>query len=137
MQLYIRLIARALWAQRIAKDIRATFPEVYIKYRKAYEAGPLALGQVLYVQAATFGIYNICGQDRYGRDKRYTDHKAVETCMYKVIQHAKAKGFKSIGVPYKMGCNLGGGDWNTVKSILERTAEDIDIVIHHKPKEAK
>lgn len=37
-----------------------------------------------------------------------------------------------IGVPYKMGCALAGGDWNIVREILKRASErhQVDIYIY-------
>jgi len=37
-----------------------------------------------------------------------------------------------VGVPYKMGCGLAGGDWDIVLKILNRQSEkhDVDIYIY-------
>ena len=66
-------------------------------------------------------IANLCGQDDYGRDKRYTDYEALQKCFDNVYYFCETNNINRIALPYKMGCGLGGGDWNVVMSLLAYT----------------
>ena len=47
---------------------------------------------------------------------------AFKECLRKV---EKLPGLLQIAFPYKIGCNLGGGDWSKYKQMLEEFAERI------------
>lgn len=63
-------------------------------------------------------IASIFGQDRYGRDKKYTDYVALGNGIEYVAQFAESKN-KSVAIPFGIGCGLGGGDWIVVSDIIE------------------
>ena len=56
-------------------------------------------------------------QDKYGRDKRYTNYIAIEKAIKEL---RKIYPSENIIAEYKIGCGLAGGNWNIVKEILER-----------------
>lgn len=79
----------------IAKVVRSRFPEAFEQYKKACEKGA-CLGLTQYVLPNGKVIINMFAQDKYGYDKaRYTE-------------------------PYKIGCGLGGGDWETIYNMIDR-----------------
>lgn len=59
----------------------------------------------------------------------HTDYRAMETALSEVIEdygtHRVISDEKLVvGVPYMMGCDRGGGDWNTVLDILTKLFKD-------------
>lgn len=107
----------------LAKQIREKYPNVYSTYCKhCHDAKEPLLGSWLAVKANDGKwIINLFGQDGFGRDKRYTDYDALKKSMY----GAKAAlGDVPIAIPYKLGCGLGGGDWNIVYGIIEEVFGD-------------
>lgn len=62
-------------------------------------------------------IVNMFSQDKYGRDKRYTNYIAIEKAIKEL---RKIYPSETIIAAYKIGCGLAGGNWNIVKEILER-----------------
>ena len=38
----------------------------------------------------------------------------------------------SVTIPYKIGCNLGGGNWDEMTKILEKIFNDYPITIYKK-----
>ena len=106
----------------LALQIRDRWPEVYRKYRKYCnpEAGDnqLRLGsvQILKVGDNLF-VANLAGQYNYGCGQQHTDYDALRTCLTKLSSWA-ASASLPVYLPYKMGCNLGGGDWETVSQII-------------------
>ena len=70
-------------------------------------------------------VVNIFGQDNFGRNKVYTDYKALENGFDKFIKDYRnslnimPEVQIPIAIPYKIGCGLAGGDWGSVSTILD------------------
>jgi len=63
----------------LARQVRAKYPQVYAPYR-AYCATGNVLGTVLFVPVSDNNIIaNIFGQDKYGRDRQYTDYSPTDS----------------------------------------------------------
>jgi hypothetical protein len=112
----------------LALAIRRKWPVVYESYMYAYREGLLTLGVVGCVAIIEDQLYvaNLCGQKYYGRDKIYTDYTAVRQCLTTVSQYERQD--LPIYIPYGMGCNLAGGNWNVVIKIIEETIPNATIV---------
>jgi len=103
----------------IALSIKRKWINAYDDYIKAYNDGNLFLGNVI-ISRVDYNLFvaHCCGQDRYGRDKKYTNYNALKECFKKVKKYANIYRL-NIYVPYKIGCNNAGGDWKTVLDIIE------------------
>lgn len=111
----------------IALDIKNRYPVAFNKYKLQCAHGQMKLGKIQVVQvAANLFIGNLAGQDRYGRDKRYTDYDAVRTCLKKIKIWAAERSIQ-VYIPYKMGCSNAGGDWDIVYKIIEEEAPNAII----------
>jgi len=108
----------------LAFSIRKKWPYVYDAYRYAFKKNQLKLGftQIVSVDAGIM-VANLCGQGGYGRGKRYTDYRALRTCLQGVTRLLNLP----IYIPYKIGCSLAGGDWNIVEKIIEEEIPDAII----------
>lgn len=107
----------------LAGQIHSIYPNVYYTYKRKCEDiahGIGGLGDVLYtpVQESNFIIANIFGQDGYGRDKCYTDYDALRKAFTSVSLEFP---YRTVRIPYKIGCGLAGGDWDVVWSIITDT----------------
>lgn len=118
----------------IALKIRKKWPEVYKAYRMMYESGLLKLGEMwpVPIKAGRLWVVNVCGQDRYGRDKQYTDYAAVRKALLSLKRWRDhySNTFEeqiSIYFPYKMGCVNAGGDWKVYSQIIEDIFPDAII----------
>jgi len=103
----------------LALAVKLKYPNVYKFYRDEWERrGKFNLGEVQFVYVAHNKVLcNAITQEKYGRDKRYTDYNAVRETFKKIYLLARVDGIP-IHFP-KIGCGLGGGDWNIVKNIIE------------------
>ena len=104
----------------LALQIARKYPEVDKKYRDfCIEYGEWNfLGQTQLVNTHDDKIIANCfGQQRPGFGKQ-TDYKALKTCLKAVEEFANQNNF-SVAIPYKIGCGLAGGDWNTVEKIIK------------------
>lgn len=122
----------------LAFSIRRKWPYVYDAYRYAFKKNQLKLGfvQIASVDNLKFSqmvsidagimVANLCGQDGYGRGKRYTDYRALRTCLQAVARF-NSISIPAIYIPYKMGCGYAGGDWNIVEKIIEEEIPDAII----------
>lgn len=106
----------------VARQIRAKWPDVFEQYKAMCDkyAGCREdlLGKIQCVpvdEGKT--VINIFGQLRFGKDGRqYTRFEALRCGCDKIascVMHGD-----TIGMPYKIGCGLGGGDWVKVMDML-------------------
>ena len=125
----------------IALQIRQKYPNVFTSYERRANATPDSnwlLGTVDFVPTDDFIVANLFAQDAfYPRSVRHTNYVALKNCLLSVKNFALAfkntKLFNSsdicrIGIPYKIGCGLGGGDWEIVKSIIEDIFEKDTVI---------
>ena len=124
----------------LAKQIRDKYTEVYVAYKQLcsmYKPNEiLGFAQIVECNDGKL-VCNIAGQLNYGKEKQHTDyealHNGLDSLFNSVINIKKYKG-KSIAIPYKIGCGLGGGDWDVVYKIIENLVNyyNCDITIYKK-----
>lgn len=112
----------------VALQIRNKFPKAYTDYKTAHRNGLLILGNCIFsLVGEDLIIANLCGQNRYGRDKQYTDYSALRKSLLQV-RSMQDQTKLPVFIPGMMGCSLGGGDWPTVKKLIELIVPDANIV---------
>ena len=103
----------------IAKQVKERYPEVfnaYYHYCKTQELKDI-FGTALICQVSDYKyIANIFGQNTFGQGLQ-TDYDMLKNALKEVHDFAKENNL-SVAIPYKIGCGLGGGDWNTVYDII-------------------
>ena len=117
----------------LAKQIKEKYPEVfkgYYHYCKTQELKDI-FGTALICEGSDKYIANLFGQDKYGTDKQYTDYDALKQALTELKDFAKEKNL-SVAIPYKMGCGLGGGNWNTVFDMITEVFTDVPCNIYKK-----
>lgn len=115
----------------IAKQIKEKYPEVFDQYRKFFINNKFtALGKCQIVKTEDNKyIANLFGQYNYGRDKQYTDYKALEEALFSLKVGAKDHNL-SVAIPFNIGCGLAGGNWETVYKIIEEVFHDYDVTLY-------
>lgn len=142
----IKLIAHQVNCQGVmgggvARQIKERYPEIYQNYKSKLESyvkktghRPLGLSFNLITADNTHTIMNIFGQDFYGRDKQYTDYKALfngfvdSITDYRDINKFSDNVQIPIAIPYNIGCGLAGGDWNIVENILKEIEVRYNVI---------
>lgn len=118
----------------IAKQIANQLPGA--AYRDSTDARPprMRLGNFTRTLATKPAVYNLYGQLKPGANTNYLALEAALLMMMQDLDYLTLHQVK-IGVPYKMGCGIGGGDWDKVLAILERvsTASSRTIYIYVLP----
>jgi len=115
----------------IARQIRERYPEAYEADCKTVAGDIKKLGTFSWVKTHDDKyIYNCYSQFRYGKEQRHTNYEAVYNGLSSIKSHAESHQLKSLSLPHKMGCNLGGGNWKIVNSIIEVLFEDSSIDLY-------
>ena len=131
----------------IAKQIKERWPIVYEQYMAAYKQREDEVfrgdyGNTLNVSETLLGylqkvpvneeqmVINMFAQQHYGYDgRRYTSYDAFWACLGGIAASVP-KGSK-IGFPYKIGCGLGGANWEVISIMIEEVlAKDYEVYIY-------
>lgn len=116
--------------------------EKYKEYVRHRKSSIMLLGSVFEVNAAhNVVVANLFGQYGIGTGKQQTEYSALISGFKGIANtffygndtedvYFGALGYESVSVtlndiyiPYKIGCGLGGADWNIVQEIIEKTFE--------------
>lgn len=117
----------------IAKAIKEKYPVVYAEDWKTVKGdksklGSFSLAKLSDSQNPMF-CFNIYAQYNYGRDKRYLDYEALYSGFEATKEFCIKNNIRSLGLPYKIGCNLAGGNWNIVLCMIEEVFRDLNIEV--------
>jgi O-acetyl-ADP-ribose deacetylase (regulator of RNase III) len=118
----------------IAKTIRTTWPRVYEIYKAHCEkySPEYLLGRVQFVRPHfqtlegemnyPIAVANIFSQQNISKQgEQATDYKALNDALWNIAETMREKEWKTIGLPYGIGCGLGGGDWSIVEEFIENS----------------
>ena len=115
----------------VAKAIREKYPIVFERYE---ETKP-KLGMVDFIcegeKTGEHYIANMYAQDRYGYDgKQYTDYDAFRECCQTIAKLCRIIKSNTVAMPYKIGSDRGGADWDKIMDILLEEFTDIDLTLY-------
>jgi O-acetyl-ADP-ribose deacetylase (regulator of RNase III) len=75
-------------------------------------------------------VFNLYGQYNYGYNgKLYLDYTALGAALEKMRGYCLETGIKKIGLPYKIGSDRAGGDWEKVLDIIMEVWYNTDIEV--------
>lgn len=115
----------------VAKAIRENFPEAYAADLETERGDVDKLGTYSFAENKYGLIFNLYGQYNYGRDgSHYTQLASLEEALENMAMHLTDIGYKGkIGIP-KLGCGLGGADWNQVSRIVARALDNFEVIVY-------
>lgn len=119
----------------IAKQIADKYPSVAMR-NKDYCRLCNPLGTILPVRVDKDHIcVNLYGQYNYGRNKRFTDYKALQSALDMLADRLNKSAIPAdwtIGFPNRIGCGLAGGSWSEVYPMIiefsNKVAQDVYII---------
>lgn len=116
----------------VAKQVRERYPNVYASYQEMCESfGSALMGKAQFVKSGNKTIINLFAQNEYGYDgQKYTDYLALINGFQMIS--ANIPDDETIAMPYKIGCGLGGGDWDMVFRIINSSFPDHHIMLYRK-----
>lgn len=109
----------------IAKAIRNKWNSVYaqyVNYCKNFDYSKALLGKCqicITGEAPTKLVANLFGEYSFTEsvapyENRHTDYDALKLALINLREFCKDEEITEIGIPYKLGCGLAGGDWDGV-----------------------
>lgn len=127
----------------IAKAIKNKWNTVYIQYAnfcKNLKHSKDLLGKCqvcitgespIRVVANLFGEYSFT-ESVAPYENRHTDYDALKESLVYLIAFCKGVNITEIGIPYKLGCGLAGGDWDGVvyPMLQELFSDDPTITLY-------
>lgn len=134
----------------IAYHIKNKYPKVFIEYKKlcdkhnngqgllgkcqvVSESGDIIDYNSLIADSKSIFIANLFGQNGFGGGIQ-TQYAHLKTSLVELKVIAKENDLW-VGLPYKLGSGLAGGDWNIVKQMIEEVFIDYPVTIYKLPTE--
>lgn len=121
--------AMGVMGSGVAKAIRDKHPQAYIDYINYFELIPKRkrVGMVQYtIVNDSRTVANLIGEYHYlPRGELHTDYDALRAGFNAIKEYTR----EDIAMP-KIGCGLGGGDWNVVSALIEEVFDDRDVYIY-------
>lgn len=116
----------------VAKQIRDRWPEIYTNYVKIANSKMLGKVQVLSIEDANIPfqhVVNVFAQEFCGYDgKRYTSYDAFWNCLNDLKNQIPRRA--TIAFPYKIGCGLGGANWEIIEKMIDVVFADYGVFIY-------
>ncbi len=117
----------------VAARIRKEFPTIYaadVKFGRSGDITKLGLFCMAEVLPNKY-CYGYFGQFKYGLEKRHTNYEAVYSGLENIKIDAISRKITKLGIPNKMGCARGGGDFRIVNAMIDVIFEfcNIDVYI--------
>jgi len=102
----------------LAKLTFKQYPGAIYAYR---QARPAFGSCMIFQQASGPVLAFLVGQLGYGNMSRQTNYGALSSALFQLRQTLDGREFNGLDTffPYKIGCGLGGGDWDIVQELLE------------------
>jgi len=124
--------SKGVMGSSIALQIKNTFPDSYAKYNKFCQINNVSVESILGAVISGDKVFNIVAQSLYGREKRQVNYGALVLGFQTIIKKLKHDNILNctIAVPYLMACDRAGGDWETVKELLEIFPNNIQIIVY-------
>lgn len=117
----------------IALEIKNRIPDAYQGYKSAQVANDmkLDLGSVSFGWCGrknhdTGMVCNMVAQDGYGKGIKHLSYGALSDCL----RRFKVLSVDTVGIPYKMGADRAGGDWEIVLELVEYFLQDFNVVVY-------
>lgn len=110
----------------IAAEVKDRFPEVFTEYNAfcAVNEQDKLLGDVLL--SPIFGGFIANCFSQHGMNTHY---EAFDHCMQMVKEFSEEHDNAKIAIPYKMGCGIAGGNWETVEQIIHNVFDGSDLEV--------
>ena len=127
--------AQGVMGSGFAKQLKETYPDAYAAYKQQYNTSGLTLGDIVAVQVSDeLVILNAVTQDVFfghpgakEEQHRFTDYEAMAVVMEKANDLAKKRPSIEPVLHFPLiGAYRGGGDWEIIKTIIERSAPNLE-----------
>jgi O-acetyl-ADP-ribose deacetylase (regulator of RNase III) len=122
----------------VAKAIRAEYPEAYMVDCQTKKGDRNKLGTVsaaivkdplAHKNQRIKYIFNCYGQFDFGTDSRKLNYEAIYRCFEAMRNELEGQGL-TLGINWKIGSGLAGGNWAVIKAMIYSVFEDADFDVY-------
>ena len=114
--------AKGVMGGGVAAIVKKVYPAAFEEYFHYCDDGFADLGTNCVVQDSGKVIVNAITQDGYGTHKRQVSYDAIVSVFEKLEDDLKfCDEFEGVVAMPKIGAGLGGGDWDIIATIIEKT----------------
>jgi len=115
---------RKVMGSGIALEIKQKLPSAFLIYtRSSSDLGTISCYD---------GVVNMVAQDGYGKGGKYINYGAFAKCLIDFEDRlcGRPKADVKIGLPFKIGSDRAGGNWDIVLELIEFILKDYDVYIY-------
>ena len=113
----------------LAGEIFLKYPEAGDKYYSKITGSEIRgnmLGDAQLIECEGKQICNLFGQFYPGADTRY---EALNKSLLSLGNYARENNL-TVALPYKLGCGIGGGDWDKVQNFIKWSLTGVEYTIY-------
>lgn len=113
----------------LAGDLFEKYPKAehgYKKFINKYKMAKNILGTAQLIECGDKHICNLFGQYFPGADTRY---EALNMGLMRLGEYATENNL-TVALPYKLGCGIGGGDWEKVQMFIQYALSGVEYKIY-------
>ncbi len=120
----------------LALEFKRRYPRNFRMYTSGCKYGLVMIGKLYVVSDGDTIIINFPTKQHWRDSSRLEDIEAGLVALQdELVSHASM--YQSVAIP-ALGCGLGGLDWSSVKTLMERHLANMDATIMiYEPKEEK
>ena len=116
-----------------AYEVECMVPSDYVGIIDLAHHRASLLGKTVVWSEKNYVIFNMFTQGdwsrAYGTDHRYVSYDAVQECFEAANNLIKKDEDKRLAIPM-IGAGLGGGDWDIIEKIIEKSCPDIEVTVY-------
>ena len=112
----------------LVKRVMDEYPEVFKEYNEKVDNRKKSLsGDIQLIPEEDGKIFvNMFSQDDCGCVGYFTSHEAFEQCLAKLKEVYNKE--KNVYFAYRTGCDIGGGNWETISGLIEKYFPEAIII---------
>ena len=114
---------KGVMGKGLALAFKNKYPAHFANYQRACKCGEMTIGKVLAYQEKDNHIIVCLATKEDWRDNSKIEY--ISAGLDSLVNQIKALDIKSIAIP-KLGCGLGGLDWNKVRPLIVEKMSLID-----------
>ena len=119
-----------IWSGGFVLAVSRRWPLPEAEYRRNW--GPLGSVQIVRVSPSLF-VANMQAQHGFPTRERpcAVDYGALSVCLSTVFAEAEERGL-AVHMP-RIGCGIGGGEWERVATIIESCMGSVSVTVYELP----
>jgi O-acetyl-ADP-ribose deacetylase (regulator of RNase III) len=127
---------KGVMGKGLALRFKRKYPRMFKEYKRECASGRVRPGKLLLYKTPHRWILNFPTKDDWRKKSKL---EYVELGLQMFVANYREWGIRSIAFP-RLGCDLGGLDWNEVRPLMERhlsELSDLEVAIYTRPSSSR